>query len=254
VSRLAANQRKSHQRGIASATVLVLTLFLTMLGVCAWVGMGIITSERWPIRWLEISGDFQRVSAEQLRANLSTEVGASFFTADLQSLKEAATHISWVSDVQVQKRWPDTIRIAVDEYVPVAHWNRGQLVSDAGEPFTVPEADELQGLPWLEGPGERLEEVLQTWVELDELLLPTGLEISRLCLDGRGAWSMVLDNGTQVQLGRDSTVERLQRLLASWDALLRGQASPPLDVDLRYTNGFAVLWPQPAEQKSGKQM
>jgi len=245
---------RHRQQGVASATLLVLTLLLAMLGVCAWVGMGIITSDRWPIRWLEISGNFQRVSAEQLRANLSTEVGVSFFTADLQSLKDAATRISWVSDVQVQKRWPDTIRITVDEYVPVAHWNRGQLVSDAGEPFMVPEADELQGLPWLEGPGERLEEVLQTWVELDEILLPAGLEISRLRLDGRGAWSMVLDNGTQVQLGRDSTVERLQRLLASWDALLRDQALPPLDVDLRYTNGFAVLWPQPAEQESGNQM
>jgi len=242
------------QRGIASATLLVLTLFLAMLGVSAWVGMGIVTSERWPIRWLEISGNFQRVSAEQLRANLSTGVGASFFTADLRGLKEAATRISWVSDVQVQKRWPDTIRIAVEEYVPVAHWNRGQLVSDTGERFAVPEADELQGLPWLEGPEERLEEVLQTWVELDELLMPAGLEISRLRLDGRGAWSMVLDNGTQLQLGRDSTVERLQRLLASWDALLREQAGPPVDVDLRYTNGFAVLWPQVAKQESGNRM
>jgi len=239
---------------MASVTLLVVALFLAMLGVCAWVGMGIITSERWPIRWLEISGNFQRVSAEQLRANLSAEVGASFFTADLRGLQEAATRISWVSDVQVQKRWPDTIRIAVEEYVPVAHWNRGQLVSDAGERFAVPEADEIQGLPWLEGPEERLEEVLHTWVELDQLLMPVGLEISQLRLDGRGAWSMVLDNGTQVQLGRGSTRERLQRLLASWDALLRDRESPPRDVDLRYTNGFAVLWPQVVEQRSGNEM
>jgi cell division protein FtsQ len=145
---------------------------------------------------------------------------------------------------RVQKQWPDTIRVSVEEYVPVAHWNRGRLVADSGTPFAVPEADEIQGLPWLEGPEDRLQEVLHTWVGLDELLMPLGLEIARIRLDGRGAWSLVLDNGTQVQLGRDSTVERLERLLASWGPLMLQKESPPLAVDLRYTNGFAVSWPQ----------
>ena len=144
----------------------------------------------------------------------------------------------------MQKQWPDTIRVSVEEYVPVAHWNRGQLVADSGTPFAVPEADEIQGLPWLEGPEDRLQEVLHTWVGLDELLMPLGLEIARIRLDGRGAWSLVLDNGTQVQLGRDSTVERLERLLASWGPLMLQKDSPPLAVDLRYTNGFAVSWAQ----------
>ncbi len=39
-----ANCRHRQQRGMVSATLLVVALFLAMLGVCAWVGMGIITS------------------------------------------------------------------------------------------------------------------------------------------------------------------------------------------------------------------
>jgi cell division septal protein FtsQ len=58
---------------------------------------------------------------------------------------------------------------------------------------------------------------------------------------------MQFSNGTRVQLGREFERERLSRLLASWDSLMFEQAVPPQDVDLRYTNGFAVLWPQPAE-------
>jgi cell division protein FtsQ len=239
--------------GFTSGLFAVVSLFLVAAAVLAWVSMGIVTSERWPIRWLEINGAFQRVSAEQLRASLSSRVGASFFTVNLQDLQAAAARISWVSAVRVQKQWPDTVRIAVDEYVPIAHWNQGQLVADRGGLFSVPEADEIQGLPWLEGPEPRLQEVLQTWVELDELLLPLGLEIARMTLDGRGAWSMVLDNGTHVQLGRDSTAQRMQRLLASWESLMREQEAPPLDVDLRYTNGFAVLWP-PAEAAAPSRM
>ena len=242
----------ARQSGFAGGAFAVVLLFLATVAAIAWVSMGIVTSERWPIRWLEINGTFNRVSAEQLRASLSSEVGSSFFTMDLQTLQEAAARIHWVSDVRVQKQWPDTVRVTVEEYVPVAHWNRGQLISSSGAVFEVPEADELQGLPRLEGPDERLREVLQTWVGLDEMLMPLGLEITQIALDGRGAWSLVLNNGTRVQLGRDETVERLERLLASWEPLMREQELPPLDVDLRYTNGFAVMWPSAADETAKK--
>jgi cell division protein FtsQ len=242
------------QQGSASGLFAVTGLFLLAMAAMAWVSLGIVTSERWPIRWLEVNGTFQRVSAEQLRANLASEVGSSFFTVDLQGLQEAAARISWVSAARVQKEWPDTVRVSVEEYAPVAHWNRGQLVADSGTLFAVPEADEIQGLPWLEGPDTRLQEVLRTWVGMDELLAPLGLEITQISLDGRGAWSLVLDNGTNVHLGRDSTMERLERLLASWEPLMREQEVPPLDVDLRYTNGFAVSWPGPADGATPKKM
>lgn len=244
MNRYAANRRAGSE-GFASGTLSLLILFLLTTAGFAWVGMGIVTSERWPIRWLEINGAFQRVSAEQLRASLASHVGSNFFTVDLAGLQAAAARNAWVAEVRVQKQWPDTVRVEVEEYVPVAHWNSGQLIAGDGGLFAVPEADELQGLPWLEGPQERLAEVLETWVAFDDLLLSLGLEIDRLKLDGRGAWSLVLNNGTHVQLGRDSTVERLERLLASWETLTRHKQAEPVDIDLRYTNGFAVLWPRP---------
>lgn len=246
MNRYTANRRAGSE-GYASGMLTLLLLFLLTAAGFAWVSMGIVTSERWPIRWLEVNGAFQRVSAEQLRANLTSRVGANFFTVDLQGLQEAALSNAWVSAARVQKQWPDTVRVEVEEYVPVAHWNSGQLIADAGGLFAVPEADEIQGLPWLEGPEGRLGEVLESWAGFDDLLLPLGLEIARLQLDGRGAWSLELSNGTRVQLGREATVERLQRLLVSWESLMRQREVPPVDVDLRYTNGFAVLWPQPTD-------
>lgn len=229
---------------------LALLFLLTVAGI-AWVSMGIVTSERWPIRWLEVNGAFQRVSAEQLRASLSSRVGTNFFTVDLQNVRDAALRISWVSAVRVRKQWPDTLRVEVDEYVPVAHWNQGQLIAETGAPFAVPEADTIQGLPWLSGPEGRLDEVLETWTRVDRMLAPLGLQVARLTLDRRGAWSMVLDNGTHVQLGRGATGERLRRLMTSWEPLVRRKGTAPLDIDLRYSNGFAVMWPESTEQTAG---
>lgn len=238
-------------RGFASGLLAVIALFLMAVAGAAWVSMGIVANDRWPIRWLELNGEFQRVSAEQLRASISPLIDESFFTLDLQELRDAAGRISWVSAVHVRKKWPDTVEVTIEEYTPIAHWNRGQLISREGEAFSVPESDEIQGLPWLHGPEERLDDVLRSWSEFSELLVPLGLEISGIRLDRRGAWSMELSNGTHVQLGRESAPERLRRLLVSWDSLMREQPAPPQDVDLRYTNGFAVLWPQAADTAKG---
>jgi cell division protein FtsQ len=230
----------------------LMVLFLLAIGGIAWVCMGIVASDRWPIRWLQLNGSFQRVSAEQLRASLTTRIDDSYFTINLQDLGDIAERIPWVSSARVQKQWPDTITVTVQEYKPIAHWNQGQLISSEGDVFPVPEADEIQGLPWLKGPEDRLGEVLHHWAEFSDALVPMGLEISALNLDGRGAWSMELSNGTRVQLGRDAARERLRRLLVSWNELMFEQPVPPVDVDLRYTNGFAVLWPQPGEEEKRK--
>jgi cell division protein FtsQ len=110
-----ANNPRDGSEGYATGLLTLLILFLLTAAGVAWVSMGIVASERWPIRWLEVNGAFQRVSAEQLRANLASRVGANFFTVDLQSLQAAALRISWVSAVRVQKQWPDTVRVEVEE-------------------------------------------------------------------------------------------------------------------------------------------
>ena len=234
--------------------VMVLVLLLLALGVSTWVSLGITTRDRWPIRWLEVQGRFERVSAEQLRASLLPLTRSSFFTLDLDELRATAARLPWVSTVRVEKRWPDTVVVTVEEYRPVAHWNEGRLVSVHGELFAVPEARKLQGLPWLEGEDQRFDEVLQRWTEYSQALAPQGLEIARLRQDKRGSWEMTLNNATRIRIGRDDNRERLERLLASWPVLLEGREVPPQSVDLRYTNGIAVHWRRPGDsEQEGEQ-
>ena len=240
-------------RGFSSGTLAVLLLFAASLAGTVWVSMGIVTAERWPIRWLEVEGSFNRVSAEQLRSSLAPLVDSSFFTVDLEEVREAALRNPWVAEVSVQKKWPDTVLVAVHEHVPVAHWNSGQLISDQGRMFDAPEADEIQGLPWLSGPDERLAQVLDQWVRFNLMLDSANLEIDRLALDQRGAWSMQVNKGTWLQLGREDATDRLERLMTSWSTLLRHHELPPVRVDLRYANGFAIRWPVDATEFAGNE-
>jgi len=234
--------RYESSRGFSHGIWLVLALFALALGGTTWVSTGIVASERWPIRWLELNGSFQRVSAEQLRSSLAPLVSASFFTVDLQNLQTAAIRNPWVAAVDVQKQWPDTVVVTVEEHQPLAHWNEIDLVSSRRFIFAAPDAVAIQGLPWLQGPDGRLDQVLQQWELFNSMLARAGLEIERLELQERGSWSMELNNGTNVQLGRDDPVERLQRLMNSWRGLMADQEMPPVRIDLRYSNGFAVRW------------
>ncbi|HLF29562.1 MAG TPA: cell division protein FtsQ/DivIB [Xanthomonadales bacterium] len=233
-------------RGFSSGVLVVLLLFLVSVAGIVWVSMGIVAKEQWPIRWLEINGSFHRISANQLRGSLAPLVNSSFFTINLQQLQVAASRNSWLAEATVQKRWPDTVVVTIEEHVPLAHWNSAQLISTRGEVFAVPDADEIQGLPWLHGPDERLDQVLEHWTKFNLMLDAAGLEIDQLTLDERGAWSMRLDKGTHLSLGRDHAVERLARLMHSWSTLLYERDLPPVRVDLRYSNGFAVHWPKDA--------
>jgi len=238
-------------RGFSHGIWLVLALFAAAVAGTTWVSTGIVASERWPIRWLEVNGSFQRVSAEQLRSSLAPLVSASFFTVDLQKLHDSALRKPWVAAAHVQKKWPDTVVVTVEEFQPLAHWNKDSLVSSRRTVFDAPDAAGIQGLPWLEGPEGRLDDVLQQWELFNSMLARVGLEIEHLELHDRGSWAMQLNNGTAVQLGRDAPVERLQRMMVSWRSLMLDQPLPPVRVDLRYTNGFAVRWPGEATKIAG---
>src|SRR5210317_787891 len=238
-------------RGFSAGVALTLLLFLLAAAGVAWVYSGMIAQERWPIRWLEIDGSFERVSAEQVRAILAPLVKGSFFTVDTGLMRNKASDMPWVAAVNIQKSWPDTIQVTVHEHTPVAHWVDDYLIDADGQRFSVPSAREIQGLPWLKSPEGQMELVFENWQKFDDKLVLIGQQLERLTLDPRGSWSARLSGGTEVKFGKGDIFKNLDMLVSTWSGLMHGQDVPPVSVDLRYTNGFAVLWPQNIDAIAG---
>ena len=64
--------------------------------------------------------------------------------------------------------------------------------------------------------------------------------IAQISLSPRFAWQLRLDNGMQLELGREQMQQRLVRFVAVYPYSLATMAHRVNYVDLRYRNGFAV--------------
>jgi cell division protein FtsQ len=73
-------------------------------------------------------------------------------------------------------------------------------------------------------------------------LTETGMRLTALRLDARGAWEFDLDNGVTVRLGRKQVDERFETFMATAVKIIAQRASDIAYVDMRYSSGFAIGW------------
>jgi cell division protein FtsQ len=217
-----------------------------------WLRSGLIGSEQWPIRWLDVAGELTRTSTSQVRAAVADEAGRGFFAVDLETVRTRVETLPWVARADVSRAWPDALVIQIEEHRPVARWNEDRLFSDRGQQFRVDGSEGMQGLARLRGPEARSEEVLATWQRLRQRLGTVGRDIAALELDPRGAWTLQLDTGLELVLGREEVERRVERFIGA-QAALADLPRPIERVDMRYTNGLAVDWAGPANEEDEDQ-
>jgi cell division protein FtsQ len=222
---------------------------MPIVGVlCGW-----FAADRWPVTQLTMQAEFKHVSAEQIRAAVLPRLGKGFFALNLDAVQKSVAALPWVESVEASKRWPDTLLLRVYERQPFARWNGNQLISREGKVFSVPDAADYGQLPDLHGPDDHLAEVVSFFAELQKAFTGTHLKIAGVTLTERGSWSVMTDGGAQIVIGdRNQAGRRLRRFLDVYLQVVAGHSQDFVYADLRYTNGFAVKWPQaPAAPTAG---
>ncbi len=195
-----------------------------------------------PIQQVQIQGEFRYLSREEVMQALEGRVRGGFFNVDVAAIQSAVKTMGWVDEVSVRRVWPNTVRVAVFEQVPVARWGDDALLNTRGEVFAR-EGHALQDkLPALQGPVGREQALLQEYQQLAGVLSASQLEIVRLVQDERRALEMTLNNGVEVQLGRKEPLARMRRFLRAYPSLVTSRDETLQRVDLRYSNGFAARW------------
>jgi cell division protein FtsQ len=207
---------------------------------------GWFAANRWPVTQLTVQAQFKHVTPADIRAAVLPRLGKGFFALNLDAVQKAVAALPWVESAEARKRWPDTLILRVYERQPFARWNDKRLISRQGLVFDAPGASDTGALPDLRGPDDRLAEVVSFYAETRKAFAGTHLQITGVALTERGSWSVTTATGAQVVIGdRDQAGRRLRRFLDVYPQLMAGHADGFAYADLRYTNGFAVRWPQP---------
>lgn len=228
------------------ATLVFVLFALMLLAAGAW---WVLRQPFFPIGGIKVDGEVTHNNAVTLRANVAPQLAGNFFTVDLARARAAFESVPWVRSAVVRREFPNKLRATLTEQVPVAHWGQdaeSKLINGFGEVFDANVAEVDDGLPWLDGPPEQAGQVLGMYRVLEPLFQSYQLSIDSLALSSRGSWSVVLDSGAEIELGRgqsDEVTARTQRFLRTVNTVAGqyGRTMAAVEgADLRHNEGYAL--------------
>lgn len=230
-----------------TATVLFVGFVAFVLAAGAW---WVLRYPGFAIARIVVQGELTHNNAVTLRANVAPHLAGNFFSVDLRAAREAFEQVPWVRRAQVQRVYPGSLRVDLQEHDAVAYWGAesgSALVNSQGEVFEANVDDvEQEGLPRLRGPKGSSAEVLQMYGLLAPVFEPLGLDVAELELSGRGGWRATLDSEAVVELGGGTPVEVVQRTQRFVRTLTQvagqyGRRADALEsADLRHAGGYAL--------------
>jgi cell division protein FtsQ len=226
-------------------------IVVDVMVLMAWGVIRLSDPNAVPIRGVKVVGEFKRLQSEHLQAVVADQVRDGFFALDVTAVQTAVSADPWVQDVAVRRIWPDRIEVAIAERHAVARWGKTGLLTATGELFRPPSTSFPEGLVTLDGPEGTERQVLERLAALQTMLAGVHGEVTTLVLNPRRSWSFTLANGTRVRVGRSDFEGRVQRFAELYNELVATTPNRIEQIDLRYTNGFAILVDARDAEKNG---
>jgi cell division protein FtsQ len=207
-----------------------------------------------PIERILISGRFQRVSPGDVERAVKEQVRAcGLVSVDLDAVRAAIAALPWVDTASVQRAWPRGLSVTVIEQVAAARWGENGLLNTRGELFASTAAHLPPELARLSGPPGTQALVAARYLAAQGRLVESGMHLTALRLDERGAWELDLADGVTVRLGSRQVDERFERFMATAITLIAQRANDIAYVDMRYSNGFAIGWRSGGVRRAGEE-
>jgi cell division protein FtsQ len=189
----------------------------------------------------------RHVNPSTVRSTAVPRIKGNFFTANLDAVRLAFEAVPWVRKAAVRREWPNKLIVTVEEHEALGTWgDEGKLVSVKGDVFTanLAEAEEDGDLPDFFGPDGSEKEVVARYRDFAGWFKAIDLAPDAVRLSNRYAWSVKLNNGMLVELGREQSKatlkDRVDRLVSVYPLLVARLQNKIESVDLRYPNGLAL--------------
>ena len=252
-------QRSVRRLGIGSSVGIV----LFMLGLWIWhsgflgrvaaeietAAAAAMTSAGLTVQQGELVGRDLAPRQDLARA-VGLKRGDPILFVDVDEIRERLEGMGWIKSATVVRELPTTVRVTIDERVPLARWQRDQrtvLIDADGEEITSRGLDRFKHLPRVVGGGAEL----QAAGLLDLLAAEPRLfaMVRHATLIRQRRWDIGLEGGITVRLP-EQDIPAAWRRLAKIDRKQRLLRRDLVAVDLRYGDRLVVrLTPKAAQAR-----
>jgi cell division protein FtsQ len=219
----------------------ILVILAVILFGCVWYYLK--CSGSFPIKKVHINSQAEYISQADIEKIIYPYINKGFFNINIKDLKSKLLNVPGVKFVSIKRQWPTTLLVAIKDEKAVARWGVGGLVSSSGMYFNPTYNSKLDYLPQFVCKKKYIPKVLSVYKKLLLLISEDkNLELTIMSLEYRANnWVVSFNQGTMVILGRKDIFNRLKLFLKYQPMLIHDKDKKyPLQVDMRYPNGFAV--------------
>ncbi|MDO8767936.1 MAG: cell division protein FtsQ/DivIB [Burkholderiaceae bacterium] len=230
----------------AGTFLYVLFILMVLIGLITWM----VASTSLNLRGMVIRGDVFHHNAASFRTSIVPNLKGNFYTINMNHAQNAFEALPWVSKASVKRVFPQRIEVILKEHKAVALWGMrddSKMVSNSGLVFDSGiDDEESESFPQFIGPEGQSELMLSMYRHLIPILEPLSMKLVKLELSMRGSWSVVLDGGAIIELGRGSVdmvserVKRFSRTLGQVVSKFNRGAGALQYADLRHSDGYAL--------------
>lgn len=197
------------------------------------------------INKLDVSAPFEYVKEAEVVALLEGFYPQGYVALDVQAIQETLAAMPMIAAVEVEKVWPDTLRIKIQEELPIAIWNQDSLLSQAG--IILPVNYKALQLPELTGGKNESRSVMQHFLLFNRWCKRHNLNLVGLSKSTSG-WLIEEQTGLKIWLDGANAMSGLRQLESVIDQFQLMRIS---SIDMRYEQGFAVAWKQLPDKVQG---
>ncbi|WP_375692265.1 cell division protein FtsQ/DivIB [Bartonella sp. AP4SXKL] len=212
---------------------------LSSSGQMAVVVNTIILDSSFVVTHVDISGN-KRLAKQDIFKILKLDVAPSIFTFDVERARSLLEKQAWVQSANVQKIYPNRMRISIVEREPYAIWQHDgimDIVDNTGRVIVPFKGEIVRDLPLVVGQGAQ--NAAKVFIQALSVYPEVYDRIRAFVRVGDRRWDLVLNNGMRVMLPENGALERLSSLFSSGimqDLLSRDI----LSVDLRLADRITV--------------
>lgn len=231
--------------------ILLLLLFAGLLVFMRWA-LPVVIQPRlhsfFSIEDIQVSGKIEFAPLTRINEVLQNHIDQkALYQINVQDLSVDLVAIPWIEAATIQRVWPHELVVVVEETVPIALWNRGEILSNRGDVFQPENIETHAQLPSLIGSDSQVRIVTDMYRQTSKILRQARLKLVEIEYQQGLVWHLRVEDTAReetkftVVLDGDKSFDRLYRFVSHYQSLSQMEKKPKR-VDLRYPTGMAVSW------------